>query len=67
MAKRKGHLKDLRRMLAVECPEAEITPTNGNHYRIKLPNGRFVTASQSPCDYRALLNVRAQVRRELRR
>jgi hypothetical protein len=53
-------------MLAAEDPGARIEDS-GRHLRITLSSGVRVTVSRTPSDGRAELNVRADVRRGLRR
>jgi hypothetical protein len=56
-------LRELRR----EFPRCAIEVTNGNHFRLVLPNGRAVYAPSTPSDNRrGLRNTRAAVRRALR-
>ncbi len=40
-----------------------VEPTRGGHLRIRHMNGKSTTVSATPSDKRALLNVRADVRR----
>ena len=54
-------LRDLRR----EFPFATIETTNGNHYRITLPNGRTVIVAGTPRVRNTLRNARADVRRQM--
>lgn len=35
-----------------------------NHYKIKVPNGGIVVCAATPSDQRAVLNMRARLRRE---
>jgi hypothetical protein len=58
-------MRKIERELRREFPEAEIEITNNSHYRIKLPNGRTVTTSQSPSCPFYLRKVRADVRRAM--
>lgn len=59
-------MKKIFRELRREFPFSEIEITNGNHLRLQLPNGRSVFASATPSDRRAMLNTRAEVRRQLK-
>lgn len=43
-----------------------VEPTRNGHLRIRHMNGRFTTVSGTPSDKRALLNVRADIRRLVR-
>jgi hypothetical protein len=44
----------------------EVTKTNGGHLKLSLPNGRPVFAASTPSDWRAIHNIRRDVRRALR-
>jgi hypothetical protein len=55
-------LRDLRR----EFPFATIETTNGNHYRVTLPNGRVVIVSNTPSCRNTLRIARSDVRRQLK-
>jgi hypothetical protein len=44
-------------------PFATIEISRGNHYRIRLPNGRSVIVSATPGDRRFMQHVRSDVRR----
>ncbi len=37
--------------------------TVGRHIKIRFPNGRMVVVSVSPSDHRALMNIKADIRR----
>jgi peptide subunit release factor 1 (eRF1) len=57
--------KDLRKMLAEF--DATASKTGGNHWRVVLPCGAVVIASNKPSDRRALQEIRADLRRAQRR
>ena len=44
-------------------PGASIETTNGNHLRLRLPDGQSAIAASTPGDRRFLAKVRAEVRR----
>jgi hypothetical protein len=52
-------LRDLRR----EFPNSEIKVCGSGHYRIVLPNGRFIVASATPSCWRTERNFKAQLRK----
>ena len=58
--------KDLRKLLD-QYPGATARKTGGNHWRIALPNGGIVIASNTPSDRRALSEIRSDLRRAARR
>ena len=58
--------KDLRKLLD-QFPGATARKTGGNHWRIALPGGGLVVASNTPSDRRALQEIRADLRRAARR
>ncbi len=58
--------KDLRKLLA-EFPGAIARKTGGNHWKINLPTGAVVIASNTPSDRRALAEIRSDLRRAARR
>ena len=58
--------KDLKRLLA-DYPGATARKTGGNHWKINLPNGGIVIASNTPSDRRALQEIRSDLRRAARR
>lgn len=43
-----------------------ITDTGGNHFKLKHTTGPIVFVSRTASDYRAIRNVRADMRRALR-
>jgi hypothetical protein len=55
-------LRELRRAF----PGTEIKTTCGNHYAIKLPNGRTVIVSNTPSRSSVLKSAKADVRRQMR-
>jgi len=60
-------VRKIEHELRKEFPFAVIEPMHGGHFRILLPNGRFViTASTPSCPF-FLRNVRGDVRREMNR
>jgi predicted RNA binding protein YcfA (HicA-like mRNA interferase family) len=40
-----------------------VMRTRGGHWRLRHPNGGIVVTSSTPSDRRAVLNMRAQMRR----
>ena len=59
-------MRKLQRELRREFPFAEIETSNGNHFRILLPNGRSVYASSTPSCSSYLHNVRRDVQRQMK-
>jgi hypothetical protein len=43
-----------------------VLPTNGNHLKLILRNGKSVFTSSTPGDWRTMKNLQAQVRRFMR-
>jgi hypothetical protein len=60
-------MKKIHRELRKEFPFAVIEPMRGGHFRILLPNGRFVIAASPPSCPFFLRNVRSDVRRQMGR
>lgn len=58
-------MRKIEHELKREFPFATIETSNGNHYRLRLPNGHSVYTSSTPSDRRSMRNVRAEVRRRL--
>jgi hypothetical protein len=56
-------MRKLLRELRREFPDATIKTTNGNHYRLVLPNGRTVIVSNSPGDSNFMRQAIADARR----
>jgi len=64
-ALRDPYMRKIIRELRREFPAATVEVAAGNHYRLRLSNGRSVTVSATPGDRRFLQNVRSNVRREM--
>jgi hypothetical protein len=58
--------RKLIRTLATKYPFATIEHTRNGHVRLKLPTGRSLFTSSTPSDRRTWLNVRAEIRRQMR-
>lgn len=58
---RSTHARTMR-VLAKEYG-ATLDVTGGSHYRLRLPSGAVVFAPGTPSDWRALRNLRANLRR----
>jgi len=58
-------MRKLEHELKRAFPFATIEILRGSHYRIRLPNGRSVIVSATPSDRRFIMNVRADVRRQM--
>lgn len=56
-------MRKIERELRREFPGAVLEPTGSGHYRLRLPNGRFVIVAASPSSRRFMQNVRATVKR----
>jgi hypothetical protein len=56
-------MRKIEHELKREFPFAVIDTTDGNHLRLRLPNGKFVTVSNTPGCVNFLHNVRRDVRR----
>lgn len=60
-------MKRYRRDMQRAFPDAKIEETRGGHIRLRLPNGRFVIASNTTRDQRVFRNTRQFVKREMKR
>ena len=58
--------KAARRDLERAFPEAIIKVTSGGHYKLVLPNNRFVIVASTASDWRSMLNARRDVRKQFR-
>jgi predicted RNA binding protein YcfA (HicA-like mRNA interferase family) len=59
---------DLERLLRQASASGwQVARTRGGHWRLLHPNGGIVVMSSTPSDYRALANLKAQLRRAERR
>jgi hypothetical protein len=58
-------VRKIEHELKREFPFAAIERTNGGHYRLRLPNGKFVFAPSTPGDRLSLQNTRSEVRRRM--
>jgi hypothetical protein len=56
-------MRKIVRELRREFPGADLEPTGGGHYRLRLPNGRFVIVAASPSSRSFMKYVRATVKR----
>ena len=56
--------KDMQSLLR-ECERqgAEVTHTNGGHWRVRSPHGQLVFVSDSPSDQRAIRGARSDLRK----
>jgi hypothetical protein len=58
-------MRKIHRELKKSFPFAIIEITGGEHIRLRLPNGESVFCGSTPSDQRALMNLRATVRRKM--
>ena len=58
---RSAHARELRDL--ARQYGASLAVTRRCHYRLDLPNGRVVFAPGTPSDWRAVRNLRAELRR----
>lgn len=58
-----GTPKDLRVLMeAAQSQGWNISKTNGGHFKWVSPLGRFFFSAQTPSDYRALKNIKRDLR-----
>jgi hypothetical protein len=56
-------MRKLERELRQEFPFTEIELTGGGHFRLRLPNGRFVIVASTPGHRSFMRSVRSDIRR----
>ena len=59
--------RKIERELQRQFPDAEVTTTHGNHYRVCWPDGRVVIVSNSPGDQNFMRIAIGDARRQQRK
>jgi len=60
-------MRDIKKLLKEAVAEGWSCEQTNRHYKLRHPSGALVVVSGSASDRRAILNVRADLRRALRR
>lgn len=58
-----GPAKDYNRLVKLAEQKGCRVIRTGTHVKIRLSNGRIIVAAKNPSDHRAILNLRARLRR----